>query len=158
MATEKCLIEIQSYQKKLETAKAEEERLYNCRNSSSGELYRMYNKEFCRANNKRYKIEEKIRELEEFGFSTREKTQILNSVDELKTITSDRGLGYRGYHKAGPCKVLGGALISINYTYWTNFMNNVKGCGSMAGKKTIGSLEIITEQQYQELLNSKVTV
>lgn len=100
--------------------------------------------------NKAYKKEEKIRDLERIGYSPLEQKAIMREADQFTTIESESSLGSKSTVRVGFSKTAN-ALVKVEIHKFTDFMRNVKGCGSLAGKKGIDYIVPITQEEIDEL-------
>jgi hypothetical protein len=96
------------------------------------------------------RLYDKQTELEKLGISTNEKKAILLTLPSMFSINSDRNLGTRGGTKVGFVAKLN-AYVKVSYTKYTDFMHNVRGMGSLAGKTDIDSVEPISKETYEQI-------
>jgi len=116
-------------------------------------MRRLYLQEESKIWNKCSNVEDKIKGIESEGISTTEHRALAKEAwDKFATIESERSLGARDYTKIGLSKALGGQYIKVSLTHFTSFMSNVKGCASLANKRELNHFEIITKEQYEEII------
>jgi len=104
--------------------------------------------------NKQSKKEDKIREISEFGYSTREIGSLKRELAGFKSLSYHTSIGSRDIVKVGFSKALNNYVI-VSYMKFTSFMRNVRGAGSLAGKSDINSIKIISQRQYEAILNQE---
>jgi hypothetical protein len=109
-------------------------------------LRRDYNKE----SNKRYRLEDKVKEISKLGFSSTEKRAISKERYTFSTIKYETSLGCRDVVAVGFSKALN-HHVKITYTWFTDFMRNVKGCGSLANTVDFQNIELISEEEFKKL-------
>ena len=124
------------------------------RNAHDRNTFAVYRREYNRVWNKMSAKEDKIRDIEKLGISTKEKTSLLRESHSFSTISHDRGLGMRdNVVVVGFSKVLN-SHVKFNIASYTEFMKNVRGMGSLAGKRDIEKIEYISEDEYTRLRGS----
>lgn len=112
--------------------------------------YRALKKEADQLHNKAYRREDKIQAIESIGYSTAEQSSIMKESIHFTSLEIEKSIGTRRATKVGFSKTAA-SLIKIELFVYTDFMRNVKGCGGLAGKKSLSSIEIITEDEMKEL-------
>ena len=104
---------------------------------------------------KLYNKQDKVKQLEKWEIATSEKTTLLNEVagygHNFETIRRDKSLGSSCITKVGWSKLLQ-SFLRVDYTHYSSFMRNVKGCGSLADKKELSGFSRITEEEVDALL------
>lgn len=116
--------------------------------------YKALNRELDIIWRKKNKAEETIKEIQKLGISTSENRSIKKEVNSFSNIKYDTSIGCRDVAAVGLSKTLNG-YIKVEYTKFTNFMRNVKGCGSLANTIDFSSVEQITVVDYQTALEVK---
>ena len=94
---------------------------------------------------------EKAQEIKNLGISTNEKKAVILSLPGMFTVSSDKSLGMSGALKVGYVEKLG-KYVKVNYTKYSSFMRNVRGCASLAGSTDIRSIEVIPKQVYDDIV------
>lgn len=117
---------------------------------ASPDMKKYFNREITKIGNKVFSIEERIRQVEQFGLSTYEQGALKKELSSFKPLTYSRDLGSRDKVVVGYSKTLKSYVI-VDYTRYTSFMGNVRGMGSLAGTKDIGSIKFISKQQYDSI-------
>ena len=144
--SEKCKKEIEKVEGDLKIAQEENTKWTIKAGKATGEEYRLFCKERNRYSNKCYRLEDKIKQLKENKLSTSElnslkkelsscntvKYDLKKELSSFNTVKYEWQLGLRGIEVVGYSKVLN-SNVFIAYCKFTNFMHNVKGCGSLAG-------------------------
>ena len=110
--------------------------------SSDRELSEMYNKMSRTENNKKYKVIDKINEIEEYGLSRKEMNKLKRELMNFETLEHSTNLGSRDRTVQGFSKTLD-KKVKVSYTRYTSFMRNVRGCGSLAGQISIFTIEVV---------------
>lgn len=149
--TEKCQREIENLKEAIEEIKIRDLPGLQKRRDSEGDLKmrQVWRREIDKRWTAICKKEDKIRGLEQIGFSTSEQTMIKKESPFFTSIHSDRSLGSRDLTKIGFSKVTG-AFVEVELTRWSGFMSNVKGCGSLANKTDLNSVKILTDAEYEQ--------
>lgn len=149
--TEKCAKEIESIKVAVAEIQFQIDGLNKKRDGEIDWRYRdIWQKDINRRIATMYKKEEKIRELEGTGFSTREQASIKQEIKmpHFITIQSEKSLGSMDRTTIGISKVTGGP-IEVKSTRYSGFMSNVRGCGSLANTTEINSIKRLTDQEYE---------
>jgi len=152
MLSEKAKQEIGKLNSKLESLKNTKAQLIEEMSHASSMVYKALSKEENKNYNKIYSIETKIKNINKDGISTSEKNSLKReaSFGNFKMIERSSSLGCRDYIKIGYSKTLN-KYIMIDYTYFSGFMHNVKGCGSLANTYSINSVIEISKEEYDFL-------
>jgi hypothetical protein len=116
--------------------------------------YKALNRELDSIWRKKNKAEETIKEIQKLGISTSENRNIKKEVSSFHNVKYDTSLGCRDVVAVGLSKTLNG-YIKVEYTKFTSFMRNVKGCGSLANTMDFSSVEQITLVDYQTFIEVK---
>lgn len=111
--------------------------------------YRALKKEADQLQNKACRREDKIREIENIGYSTAEQSAVMRESIHFTSLEIEKSIGTRRAVKVGFSKTAN-SFIKVKISSYTDFMRNVKGCGGLAGKKIISSIEQITEDEMAE--------
>ena len=110
------------------------------------ERNKLYNKEF--------NYDRKLETVAKHGYSTAEESAVKKELPCFHQFSYDRSLGMTNLTKVGMSKVLN-SHVKVSYVRYSGFMSNVKGCGSLANTTSIDTIEFLTPEQYQELLNQE---
>jgi hypothetical protein len=149
--TSKATEEIEKIRKEIEQIKAARTTLENARRAATNWYeQKALGKETDRMMNKIYGRDEKIREIENTGFSTREVTAITKESEYgngFIVVSNERGLGYRAVGKIGFSKTAD-SYVEVHIHRFTDFMRNVQGCASLAGKRQVNALRRLTKDEY----------
>jgi len=152
MLTEKAKQEIEKLNSKLKSFKNIEVQLNEEMLHANSMVYKALQKERNKNYNQMYNAETKIENIKKDEFSTSEKNSLKReaSFGNFKIIERRTSLGCRDYIKIGYSKTLNKYII-IGYTYFSGFMHNVKGCGSLANTYSINSVVEISKEEYDFL-------
>jgi hypothetical protein len=157
MVTEKALKEIEALNDKIvKLEEAEADARQKMFNSKDPFLVKAYRKEMNKCNDQKYKAKDKLQEIEGFGIASSEMTKLKKELYDFKTLERNTSIGITSYTSAGFSKTLQSHVV-IDYTKYSGFMRNVKGCSSLANTKHIHSLEFISEEKYKELISQKAS-
>lgn len=149
--TPKCEEEINKIKENIVVLKRKsDEILTRERSESAWIIASALRKERFRIEDRIYKKEEKIRDLEKMEFSTSEQSKILRESDSFTLLELENSIGMKNVTRVGFSKVVNSNVV-INFTRYTDLMRNVKGCGGLAGKKQINSITTVTEEEVIEL-------
>jgi len=107
--------------------------------------------ELRKLDNKYYKIQDRLSEIENIGFSTKERTSLKREIASFSTLSHSSNIGSRDRKVIGYSKVLQNYVI-VGYTSYSGFMRNVRGMGSLAGTKDINSVKVISKAQYDRIM------
>lgn len=151
--TKKAQEEVEKLNEEIAYLKSEEKR-YNDKAMASTDSFvrKSYYSECNKIYNKIYKKEEKRDSIIAMGISSSEKTSVVKELYTYKTLKSSKTLGSTNYVKIGFSKKLN-TYVKVEYTYFSNFMHNVRGCGSLANKKDIDAIHSLSEEEYNQLSN-----
>jgi hypothetical protein len=114
-------------------------------------LYKALGKRIDGLYNQKDKLEEKIRNTEDCGISTREQRKMMDESSRFVVVEMEKNLGSLTMKKAGYSETLD-SLVAITYMKYSQFMRNVKGCASLAGKRELMKLERLTQDEYDGLI------
>lgn len=103
---------------------------------------------------KYYNIEDKKRTIEQIGYSTTEMSAIKRALPSFTSLSYDKTLGSSDKQKVGYVKSLNKYFI-VRYTQYSSYMRNVRGMGSLAGTKDLGSVKEISKQVYEQIVNQQ---
>lgn len=156
MVTEKGLKEIDELKREIRELQAQKQRLQAKAWAPETDRYarKAYESEINKIWTKSYNKEDKIGIIQKLGISSSELTGLKKEVKGWLSLTHGSSLGSRDRTVIGYSKVLGNYVI-VNYTEWTDFMRNVRGCSSMAGTKDIRSIKIISKEQYDRIVSQE---
>lgn len=108
-------------------------------------------KESNRLDNMHYKIDEKIAERQRIGLAAKDERNLLKEASNFINLKTTKMLGDTLFTSVGFSKTLG-EYVEIDYNHYSQFMHNVRGMGSLAGKKSLSSFKVITKPEYDERL------
>lgn len=114
-------------------------------------LRKYYQQEMNKLYIKESKVEDRIRDIKNSGFSTYEIGALKKEVTNFYPLTYSASLGSRDRVVVGYSNALKNYVI-VKYTSYNSFMRNVRGCGSLAGTKDISSIKIISKSQYDKII------
>lgn len=97
------------------------------------------------------RVEEKISDVTNAGISTKDKRKLMKELRNFKSLDRERSLGSRDIVAVGYSDLFK-SHIRVEYTRWTSFMRNVRGCASYAGTTDIKDIKRITKATYTKLL------
>lgn len=148
--TEKCRREIEKLKLDINAIKTRVEDLQKRRDQEvQWGNRKIWQKEINSLSNKIYGKEDKIKGLEQTGFSSSEQAIIKKESSFFLSIHSDRSLSSTDLTKIGFSKVTG-TFVEVSLTHWSGLMSNVKGCGSLANKTDLNSIKILTDAEYEQ--------
>jgi hypothetical protein len=148
------LSELKSKHKYLEKHREEARQSYF--KASGMEMHNMYKREMNACDRKMSNLDDRIRELQNLKLSSGEKRSLMKEMDNMTALKSDRDLANTNIVKVGWSDTLG-SYVKIKYTKWSSFMSNVRGMGSLAGKKEIDDVEKISKEEYESLIGTPRT-
>lgn len=108
---------------------------------------------------KQFKLEEKLSHLKEKEVSTREESSIGREARESHTfaiIDYNKSLGMTSYRKIGFSKTIQ-QWVEVRYDRYSSFMNNVKGCSSLANTTQVSFFELITSEEAKERMRKRTS-
>lgn len=102
---------------------------------------------------KYWNIEERMNDIKKLGIATRERSGLIREIKRGKffTVKYERDLGSRDKIVVGYSNALK-RYAKVKVMTYTNFMRNVQGMGSLAGKTEILNIEYIAKQVYDEIV------
>ncbi|MCK9273059.1 hypothetical protein M0P65_05940 [Candidatus Gracilibacteria bacterium] len=154
--TKKALTEIESLKSKKEELEKEklslQQKIDLEISKKEWKYVHFVRKEQSKIFDKIFNTENKIELIEKRKISSSEwnkiKTEALNS---FTTISTEKSIGMSSVIKIGYSKTIL-QWIEVDITKYSSFMSNVRGCGSLANKKELNSITVLTLEQYNEKL------
>lgn len=95
---------------------------------------------------------DRAQEIEKLGISTNEKRAVIKSLPGMTTIESSKDLGSNSGTKVGFVPKLN-IYVKVEFTKFSNFMRNVRGCSGLAGKTEINDIKVITKELHDEIVS-----
>ena len=139
-----------SAQSELLELEQEQNQIRNKQQTLNSLPYDIRRREQNRLDVKYYKLEDKKNDIKQTGLSTKELSAIKRESSNFTRLNSDKTLGSSSVESVGHSKKLN-AYVKIKYTKYSDFMRNVRGMGSYAGKKDIRSVRIIPAPVYEKI-------
>jgi len=96
------------------------------------------------------KLYDKLTEMENLGLSTNEKKAVIKALPGMFTVSGDKQLGSSSALKVGFVPKLN-SYVKVEYTKFSSFMRNVRGCASLAGKYDLKSVTEISKEVYDKI-------
>ena len=148
--TEKGIAQIAKWQSQYNEAKATEAVAQKNMKGATDDMYKYYRRLRNQANDKAWKILDKVQEFGKIGLTAIEINKLYD--DGGVVINLDKDIIGQRVVKVTFFKYL---KVYVKYSYhkYSGYMANVRGCGSLAGKKELDSFEIITQEEYNNYAN-----
>jgi hypothetical protein len=153
MLTKKALIQTEELSREIDVLLQQKEQLQNESVRALPFEKQMYSRECSKLYNRIYQLQRRIDEIKRLGIATRERATIIKSIQagRFTILTATRDIASTTMKATGYLIPLDSYGV-VEYTQWSRFVRNVRGCSLKAGTVEINTIELIPTEQHDVLV------